>query len=72
MLYREIIAVSSETNAKHTNALCGQNAEFVCVEPVGIFSSYWTLKGSKMVRYASGKQKIVGRFRLLQNVRGHS
>jgi len=27
MLYREIIAVSSEVNTKHINTLCGQNVE---------------------------------------------
>jgi len=35
MLYREIIAVCSEIHTKHTNTLCGQNAEFVIVKPGG-------------------------------------
>jgi hypothetical protein len=34
MLYREIIAVCSEIHTKHTNALCGQNVEFVNVKLV--------------------------------------
>ena len=34
LLYREIIAVCSEINAKHIHALCGQNVEFVCVKLV--------------------------------------
>ena len=35
MLYREIIAVCSQIHTKHINTLCGQNAEFVNVKPVG-------------------------------------
>jgi hypothetical protein len=34
MLYREIIAVCSESHAKHINALGGQNVEFVNVKLV--------------------------------------
>jgi len=37
MLYREIIAVCSQSHTKHINTLCGQNAEFVNVKPVGIY-----------------------------------
>jgi len=33
MLYREIIAVCSQIHTKHINTLCGQNVEFVNVEP---------------------------------------
>jgi len=29
MLYREIIAVSSQIHTKHINTLCGQNVEFL-------------------------------------------
>jgi hypothetical protein len=32
MLYREIIAVSSEIHTKNTNKLCWQNIEFVDVK----------------------------------------
>jgi len=32
MLYREIIAVCSEIDTKHTNILCGQNAELLYVK----------------------------------------
>jgi hypothetical protein len=32
MLYREIIAVSSEIHTKHINTLCGQNVELVNVK----------------------------------------
>ena len=35
MLYREIIAVCSEIHTKHINTVCGQNAEFVNVNPPG-------------------------------------
>ena len=31
MLYREIIAVSSEIHTKHINTLCGQNLELLNV-----------------------------------------
>jgi len=34
MLYREIIAVSSEIQPKHTNTLCGQNVELLNVKLV--------------------------------------
>jgi len=34
MLYREIIAVSSEIHTKHINTLCGQNIELVNVKLV--------------------------------------
>jgi hypothetical protein len=33
MLYGDIIAVCSATNTKHTNTLCGKNAEFFNVKP---------------------------------------
>ena len=32
MLYREIIAVSSQIHTKYVNTLCGQNVEFVIVK----------------------------------------
>jgi len=32
MLYREIIAVSSQIHAKHINTLCGQNVELLNVK----------------------------------------
>jgi len=34
MLYREIIAVCSQIHTKHTNTLCGQNAEMLNVKLV--------------------------------------
>jgi len=34
MLYREIIAVCSQINTKHTNTLCGQNVELLDVKLV--------------------------------------
>jgi hypothetical protein len=37
MLYREIIAVCSEIHTKYINTLCGQNVEFVNVEPGGTY-----------------------------------
>ena len=32
MLYREIIAVSSQIHTKHINTLCGQNVELLNVK----------------------------------------
>jgi len=32
MLYREIIAVSSQIHTKHTNSLCGDNLELLNVQ----------------------------------------
>jgi hypothetical protein len=32
MLFRETVAVYCENHTEHTNTLCGQNAEFYCVE----------------------------------------
>jgi hypothetical protein len=39
MLYREIIAASSEIHTKHINTLCGRNVEFVNVKPLGIYAN---------------------------------
>jgi hypothetical protein len=36
MLYREIIAVCSETHTKHINTRCGQNVELLNVKPAGL------------------------------------
>jgi hypothetical protein len=36
MLYREIIAVCSESHTEHINTLCGQNVEFVNIKSGGI------------------------------------
>jgi hypothetical protein len=40
MPYREIIAVCSEIHTKHINTLCGQNVEFVNVNPGGTYSNH--------------------------------
>jgi len=32
MLYREIIAVCSQTHTKHINTLCGQNVELLNIK----------------------------------------
>jgi len=40
MLYREIIAFSSEIHTKHINTLCGQNVEFhSSVKPGGTWNN---------------------------------
>ena len=45
MLYREIIAVCSQTHIKHINTLCGQNFELLNVKPGGTYSNHWALEG---------------------------
>jgi len=44
MLYKEIIAVCSEIHTKHINTLCGQNVEYVSVNPAGTYSDHWALE----------------------------
>jgi hypothetical protein len=44
MLYREIIAASSEIHTKQINTLCGQNVEFLNAKPGGTYSDHWALK----------------------------
>jgi len=44
MLYREIIAVCSDIHTKHTNALWGQNVEFMSVKLCGTYSDHWAIK----------------------------
>jgi hypothetical protein len=50
MLYRNIIAVYSETHTKHINTLCGQKVEFVNVNPGGTYSNHWALKAYRPYR----------------------
>jgi hypothetical protein len=45
MLFREIVAVYCDNHMKHTNTLCGQNVEFLCVKAGGTYSDHWALKG---------------------------
>ena len=42
MAYREIIAVYSEIHIKHTNKLCGQNVNFLNVNPRGTWTNNTT------------------------------
>jgi hypothetical protein len=44
MLYSEIIAVCSQIYTKHINTVCGQNVEFVNVNPSGKYSNHWDSK----------------------------
>ena len=44
-LYREIIAVCSQTHTKHINTGCGQNVELLNVKPSGTYSNHWALNG---------------------------
>jgi len=41
MLYKEIIAVCSETHKKHINTLCGQNVELLNVKLVLHIVTTW-------------------------------
>jgi hypothetical protein len=43
MLYREIIAVSSQIHTKNINTLCGQNVKLLIVEPGGTYSDHYAL-----------------------------
>jgi len=60
MLYREIIAVCSQSHTKHVNTLCGQNVEFVNVKPVvhitttGLFGANIGLDGGALFVFAEG------------------
>jgi hypothetical protein len=45
MLHRQIITVLSENHMKYTSALCGQNVEFLNVQPVAVWRKNWALKG---------------------------
>jgi hypothetical protein len=38
MLFREIVAIYRKNYIKHTNTLCGQNAEFLNVNVRGMYS----------------------------------
>jgi len=40
MLYREIIALCSETHREHMNALCGQSLEFFNLESAATWSNH--------------------------------
>ena len=40
MLYREIIAVCSQTHTKKINTLCGQNVELLTVKLYGTYSDH--------------------------------
>ena len=51
MLYREIIAVSSQIHAKHINTLCGQNVELLNVKPGGTYSNHCAAHTVTIVRY---------------------
>jgi hypothetical protein len=43
MLFGETVAVYYENHTEHTDALCGQNAEYV--KAGGTYSNHWALKG---------------------------
>jgi hypothetical protein len=43
MLFKETVPVYCENRMKHTNALCGQNAQIEHVKVDGIYSNDWIL-----------------------------
>jgi hypothetical protein len=43
MLFGETVAVYCENHTDHTDTLCGQNAEFWCVNAGGTYSDHWGL-----------------------------
>jgi hypothetical protein len=45
MLFGETVAVDCENRMEHTNTLCGQNAEVLCMKLGGTYSNHWALKG---------------------------
>jgi hypothetical protein len=45
MLFREAVAVYCENHKKHTDTLCGLNAEFWFVKAGGTNSNRWAFKG---------------------------
>jgi hypothetical protein len=45
VLFREIIAVYSETHTKPINTFCGQGVELVIVKAGGTYIYHWVLKG---------------------------
>jgi len=54
MLYREIIAVCSQTHTKHINTMCGQNVElYIKIQsvPRSQHTPSWVIKTSQLMLY---------------------
>ena len=51
MLYREIIAVCSDTHTKHTNTLCGHNVELLNVKRGFTYSNHWASLFAVFISY---------------------
>jgi len=49
MLYREIIAVCSQSHTRHINTLCGLNVELLNVK-LAVRNYQWALKGKDNYR----------------------
>jgi hypothetical protein len=64
MLFGETVAVYCENRTEHTNTLCGQNAEFLCVKARGTYSNHWTLKGQHFSYHKSFVRNVNWRWTL--------
>jgi hypothetical protein len=58
MLYKEIIAVCSEIQTRHINALCGKNAEFLNVKLGGTQCNQGVLRGKGLILQPSTQTKV--------------
>jgi hypothetical protein len=45
MLFGKTVAAHCEDHTKHTNTLCGQNADFEYVKANCIYNDHWLLRG---------------------------
>jgi len=59
MMYREIIAVCSEMDTKHTTILCGQNVKLLIATPGGTYSNHWTVGMLTSIPLPQGKDQLV-------------
>jgi hypothetical protein len=48
-LFKEIIAVYSESHMKPVNTLCGQNAELLIPKAGGTYSYHWNLRIKRLM-----------------------
>jgi hypothetical protein len=51
MILKEIVAIYCENHAEQSDTLCGQKAEFQCVEEDCIYRNHWTTKGYEWMTF---------------------